>query len=145
MERAIRDAAVTALTGLPLTGARVFASRVRPLALDHGATLLVYTPSQTSQRRAMRGDVYQRTISLMVEGVIQSVANPDDALSALADSIETALHAAPGLKAISHRLDLTGRRTLIEGGDEDRHRGRVLVEFDVLTASAVGAPETFVS
>ena len=67
----VRDAAVARLTGLPLTGARVFASRIRPIEQSQLPCLLVQTNDEEVLPATVHG-AYARQLQLVVECVAQA-------------------------------------------------------------------------
>jgi len=106
----IRDAAVTALTGLTTTGARVYPSRAVPVQEDRLPALLVYTREETSGVDTIGGAGsrgLQRICSLRVEGICQSIADLDDQADDIAAEVETALAADPSLGGLAKDLQLT--------------------------------------
>lgn len=61
----IREGVATLLTGLPRTGTRVYASRLRPVANTEMPALCIYTLEEDSQRVALKPTLL-RTLSLVV-------------------------------------------------------------------------------
>jgi hypothetical protein len=105
--QAIREAAAAAVTGLALTGARVFQSRMR--AQDELPCLLVTTNSEDVSREDL-GDMEQRDIEIEFLGVAKAASNVDDTLDTIAEQVETALGANNTLGGNVKRMQLTALR-----------------------------------
>lgn len=88
----IRNAAVSALTGLPTTGVRVFKSRKYPLQEQELPGLLVYTMAEESETAALGYPrMINRKLVLRVLGIAKQNASLDDTLDDIAEEVETAL------------------------------------------------------
>lgn len=93
----IREAAALAITGLSITAARVFQSRLRPLTDADLPCLLISTNSEQIQSDYASADgPLSRTLTLTVRGVAKATATLDDTLDSIAAEVETVLN--------SHRL-----------------------------------------
>lgn len=90
--QSIREAVVTAVTGLTTTGSRVFAARMRPQ--DSLPCLLVATNDEEVTLDSVDGLVLQRALEVSVEGVAKAAANLDDTLDTIASEVEVAMQAA---------------------------------------------------
>lgn len=145
MDRPIRAALETVLSGLPLTGSRVYTSRVRPLPADHQPTLLIYTTGERAERSGMGSALYLRRVETVIEGVVTLAGVPDDLLSDIAADVEAAVVGGMSgpLGDVCHAATYLGRQYQIDG-DAQRHVGRVRLEFEILTRSSASAPQTFV-
>lgn len=87
----IRAALALALTGLPLTGNRVFVNRVAAVASTETPCLVIQTPSEALSNLRLLGPVhYARTIGVTVE-VFASGATLDDQLDAICAQVEPAI------------------------------------------------------
>ncbi len=126
----IREAVVARLTGLPTTGARVYAGRTRPLEARHQPTLLVYTVNEQSGR-AIEGNPASlgRTLTLLVEGRVSHNAVPDDLLDVIASEVEAMLRDCEDDLGV---LDIMLQSTAIEvSTDGDRHIGEINLVFAI--------------
>jgi hypothetical protein len=141
LRQQIRAAAVSALTGLASTGARVYAGRSRPLAKNHEPTLLVYTQQELSAR-SFNGNppVLERVMSLVIEGRVSTAGEPDDALDQIAKDIEAAMwtHRRFGGIAIDTRLADTIIATEAEG---ERQSGSIRLTYEVRYQSLEGSAD----
>ncbi len=89
----IRDAVVTALTGLTTTGTRVFKSRVYPFESGKLPALIVYTKSETSTNETMtRPRTQLRVLEVMVECYVMANTNFDNSIDTIAVEVEEALY-----------------------------------------------------
>ncbi len=79
----IRDGVAALLTGLPRTGSRVYASRVRPVASSEMPALCVYTLEEDVQRQSVRPTLL-RQVSLVV--AIYDEGPDGDVMDGLDDS-----------------------------------------------------------
>lgn len=92
----IRDAAVAVLTGLSLTGAHVFASRVRPLLDAELPALRVFSRESQLEALSLSGTgASQFDLTLGIEIVVKLTDGLDDQIDAIAAEVEAALAAAP--------------------------------------------------
>jgi hypothetical protein len=88
----IRDAVAKLLTGAPLAGTRVYASRRFPLAAENLPALLVYTLAEDAAIETMSPPRFtSRDLDLVIEGVAQENKDLDAVLDQLAVAIETRL------------------------------------------------------
>lgn len=79
----IRDGVAALLTGLPLTGSRVYASRVRPVASSEMPALCIYTLEEDAQRQSLKPTLL-RQVNLVV--AIYAEGPDGDVMDALDDS-----------------------------------------------------------
>jgi len=91
--KGIRDAAVTALTGLATTGANVFPGRQWPAENGKLPALLVYTADELAEV-ANIGLTLDRAVDLVIEGIVkQAVADIENTLDIIATEVEAAIGA----------------------------------------------------
>ena len=94
LRRQIREAAVTAVTGLATTGARVFKNRVYPLQDSELPALVIATNDEAiSSETAPRPRSQQRELALVIEAVAKANDDLDDTLDQIAKEVEIALAA----------------------------------------------------
>jgi len=142
----IRDALVSAVTGLSTTGASVFASRVYPQ--DDPPCLAVWTRGDIRQEE---GDTLGKLVRQDLEGEIIAFSKPDPAVITVVDQldqicaeVEAALTADLSLGNRVRYLELTG--TLIEiSGDLERPSGTAIMRWRCVYGYVVTDPETIVS
>ena len=90
--RSIRSAVATAVTGLTLTGANVFKSRVHPTPNKSLPALLVYNGTEESEPGSTGPDrTLDRDYDLVVEGQAKSGDDIDDVLDDIAEDVEEAM------------------------------------------------------
>lgn len=128
----VRAAAVTDITGLGLTGSRVFNARVRPIRDDECPCLNVFLLDETSDWDA-NGTIL-RTGNLVIEGRCVGADGLFDELDAVAVEVEEALFASGG--ALEAILTMDGPpRTQIELSDPqqgaERRHGIIRMLFPV--------------
>lgn len=123
----IREQAVTLLTGLATTGARVFASRVYPIQRAELPGLLVYAKNEPSQRASMGGSL-MRDLTLVVEAVARG-ADLDDTLDTICKEVEAAMTAR--LNGLAKDCYLAATDISYDGQGEQPH-GVARMEFAVV-------------
>ena len=107
----IRDAIVTAVTGLTITTDNVFNSRVYRLSDSQLPALIVFTEDESSDRETNGVDgLLMRTLNIMVEVSAHESAGKsiEDTLDDIALEVETALGADRDLGGLTTDLFLSG-------------------------------------
>ena len=146
----IRDAVVTAVTGLSTTGARVYPSRVHPLAKDFAPSLLVYTGDEEIEAHGQGRPVsLMRSLEVIVDGRAGDVdaAAMEQKLDAIANDVEAALGVATGtapLGGLVLNMQITGIE-VERDGEGDRPMGAVRLAYSILYRTADAAPGTIIS
>lgn len=145
VREAIRDAAVTDLTGLTTTGSRVFTSRVRPLDSGEMPGLFVMLRDERSDWDAVQGKI-ARTGSLVVEAWAEGGDGLEDKLDSIAAEVEAALYKASGaLMAKLMNIDTpTTQIDLPAGDDSSRRAGILRILFPVTYRTQATDPTTIV-
>lgn len=106
--KTIRANVATLLTGLPLTGARVYPSRVAPLAeASDLPALRIYFDGEQDSAADVHGDLREHAISFRVEIVAQANTGMDDTLDDIAEDVRDALLAAAPATWLGGVLDQT--------------------------------------
>jgi hypothetical protein len=136
----IRDASVTALTGLSTTGSDVYSGRARPLAKGHPSTLLVYAIDESVSIESM-GRKQIRALTLRVEGRIQVGGSEDaeDDLDAIAAEVEIALLKSGAILSLARSIELTRTQIDIQAPG-DSINGSIVMDFTVEYCTIEGAP-----
>lgn len=141
----IRDAIVSALTGLVTTGANVFPSRITPVSENKLPALLIYTSEEASEPLSM-GDPrkFGRTVVVEVQGIVQAGEDCDDKLDLVASEVEVAMYADPefgGLvedtRLVSTDMDFTDKAKI--------HLGRITLKYEIDYNTVEGSPDTAVA
>jgi hypothetical protein len=138
LRKQIRDAAVTALTGLTTTAANVFPGRARPLAADHPPSLLIYTTEEASDYDSMKADnaagaVLRRDLTLIVEGraVETSAAAIEDVLDLIAEEVEPAILTEPPIGGLASEIALAATRITVTAPGES-YAGEIQMRFRIV-------------
>lgn len=93
IRKRIRDAVVTALTGLTTTGTRVYKSRVYPLESGKLPGLCIYTKSEDiSTTTINRPRTQIRTLEVVIEGYVMANSAFDDTIDQISVEVEEALY-----------------------------------------------------
>ena len=139
----VRDAVVTAVTGLATTGANVFKSRTLDVPQASLPALLVYTKDEFSELDTMdvAGGKLRRAHEVVIVALAQEAANVDAKLDAIAEEIEVAMFANRKLGGLARDSVLEETTQLLSGAGEQEQAGLRLV-FTVDTGSARGVPGT---
>lgn len=137
----IRDAAVTALTGLTTTTSSVYSGRVHPY--DTLPCLSVYTTIESVEEGEL-GTKQMRIVMLRVEARARAASDLDDTLDTVCAEVETALMADQTLGGTCKHLEL--QQTEIElSGDAEQPVGLAVLDFAVLYRIDGTDPTTIIS
>lgn len=142
IRRQIRDRAISMLTGLPTTGANVFASRVHPLEPARLPAICIYTLSEESSLMNM-GSVrhLQRNLDLIVECVTAIVDELDDTLDAMAVEVETVMAADQSIGGLTYDAVLTSTRIALHPQREsERPTGSAILTYRVTYRTRASDP-----
>ena len=140
VRRQIREALVAAVTGLPTTGSRVFASRIYPLEAADLPCLTVLTLSEASTIISMSPSVMlERRVTFEVSAHAQGLSGVDDALDQMCKEVEVAL-ASPALAGLSNAVALTATEFALDGSAE-QPVGRAAMRYEVTYYTAENAPD----
>src|SRR5262245_12964117 len=140
----IREAVAGRITGLPITGSRVYQSRVYALAAGEVPCLLVYTLAEEIVKPVFchPGEL-ARALSVAIEAVAAANADLDDTLDSVCAEVETEL--GSGDFTLGGRVsDLVLQRTEIQlqGGDSPRPLGIARMTWLMRYATREGDPTT---
>lgn len=92
IRQSIRDNIKTTLTGLGITGDRVYVNRLYPFIQQVSNGILIYTESEATEYLTMgRPRSQERTLTLKVEIYAKSMTNLDNLIDDIALEIENAL------------------------------------------------------
>jgi hypothetical protein len=113
----IRDAAIQAITGLALTGARVFAGQIYPLQEAELPGICVYVNEESSQ--LVTRTTMSRDLSLKIEIYVKSNDDFDAILDDIASDIEVAIASNIALNALVKDIHPSGlQKDLIKDGEK---------------------------
>lgn len=109
VRKQIRDALVTAVTGLTTTGSRVYRSRVYPLESGKLPGLCVYTkPEKVINSTITRPRTQMRQLEASIEAYLMTNTNFDNTLDTIAVEIEEAIYSNSALNALVKQINITG-------------------------------------
>lgn len=93
--QAIRDAFVSAVTGLTTTGNNVFVSRVYPLDTGTLPALVIYTKRESSAPETIGlPRTFVRELTISCEAYVRANTGYDNLLDTISAEVESALYAA---------------------------------------------------
>jgi len=96
IRQAIRDNVKTTLTGLGITGDRVYVNRIYPFIQQVSNGILIYTESESTEYLTMgRPRSQERSLTLKVEIYAKATVNLDNSIDDIALEIENALYNDP--------------------------------------------------
>lgn len=134
----MRQAIVTALTGLTQTGANVYDGRVLPLHTSFPA-LCVYINSEVANYDDSQGSCgVMREAALTVQGYHKG--DDDDMLDQIALEVETALYTDQTFGALAQYLDIEGMEISREG-DGEKLTGVIVLNYKLAYMAAHGSPD----
>jgi len=140
LRKRIRDAVVTALTGLASTGPRVYPTRVYPIQPGALPALCVYTLSEASEVHSMGPDrALLRQLDLVVQAVAKVNDTLDDTLDQICLEVEGAIGTAPTLGGLCYDCTLASTRITVEGEGE-KETGSAVMVFSLRYRSRAADP-----
>lgn len=137
----LRETAAALLTGLSLTGPRVFQSRAYPVQDGELPCLLVSTEEESVEYLSMSFPRRQsRRITLSVKVLAKSVIDVDDVLDAICLEAESVLLADPFLSGLAKDTQL---RSTVTGFSSEGERpvGVAQMRFEVVIHTRENAPD----
>lgn len=137
----IRDRIATLVTGLPLTGTRVYKMRSYALDKDKLPALLVYTLNETSSLITIGTRTLRRNLNVAVEAIASGTADIHDTVDAICVDVEEAIAADFSLSGLVKSCVLTNTEidVLTEG---ERPISSARLTFDVQYVTAIDNVET---
>jgi hypothetical protein len=139
----IRKAAVTAVTGLTTTAARVKSGPAYNLADNMSPTLVVW--ARTSTPDYERGQLASSplwAVELIVEGYVKTHDTLLDTLDDIASEVETAIYTDAALIALCNGFIELGEQTIEFDTDGDMPLGKIEMIFNVFYHALEGAPDS---
>lgn len=137
VRKQLRDAIVTAVTGLTTTGSNVFYGRALPLGSQTPA-LLVYVDSETVDYDLGRFSCSpMRIASVQFQGVHEG--EDDDTLDEISKEVEVAVFAGGNFGGLSQMTELTNTEITRDGAGE-KTTGVILITFEISYRTVDGAP-----
>lgn len=141
----IRDAAVSAVTGLPITGSNVYSGRAyRKVKLP---CLSVYTPTEAAspgEDLVMGSTKQERTLVLEIVATAKKRADIDDYLDDICADVEAAIAADATLAGLVKTIAYVGTEIELTGELED-DAGNAAMRWEVVYRVDQADPETIIS
>ena len=136
VRKQIRDAVITAVTGLTTTGSNVFRSRIYPLEQTKLPGLCVFTRSEVVEFDTLTiSRSVSRVLDVIIEGYVSATANYDDTLDQIAVEVEEALAADVTLGGLAKDTQVTAFEADFSGdGEQPVAVGRFTVTVQYRTA-----------
>lgn len=140
VRKQIRDAVVTALTGLTTTGPRIHDSRIYELRTL--PALVVYATDETVEPSDLSGKL-DRELTVMIEGYAKAIASVEDTIDLIAKEIEIAMDAdlTFGGLALHAILDST---EIDLSGEGEKPLAVINMNYKILYRTAKGSPDVSV-
>ena len=141
VRKQIRDAVVTAVTGLTTTGNNVSASRVYPVEQSKLPHILVYTTDEAISLEGGTLDAPMRGLTVRISGIAEDNSTLDDTLDQIAAEVEAAIGADVTQGGLSISTDLS--ETSIElQGESEKKVGIINLDYLIQYRTPFGDPET---
>ena len=119
VRKQIRDAVVTALTGLSTTSSNVYRSRVFPLEKAKLPALAIFTKSEAVEFDTLHiPRSINRALEIGVEAFVTNMTNTDNTLDTIAVEVEEALAADVTLGGLAKDLQVTAFEADYSGDGE---------------------------
>lgn len=140
VRKTIRDAVVTALTGLTTTGAHVFPGRNYPLESTDLPGLVVYSDEEEVNIGSLGvARTQDRDMSVMIEAHFKDTASLDDKGDTILAEVETALGAA-GVNLGGAKYIQLSHIEFERDGESEQPGARMRMTFKANYYTALGAP-----
>lgn len=126
----IRDAIITALTGLSTTGSNVFRSRIYPLESNKMPGLCVFSKSEDVTFDTLtRPRSINRVLEIGVEAYVKATSNYDNTLDTIAVEVEEAIASDVTFSGLAKDTQVTSFEADFSGeGEQPVAIGRFTVE-----------------
>jgi len=136
VRKQIRDAIVTALTGLTTTGSNVFRSRIYPLEQTKLPGICIFTRSEAVEFDTLTmARSINRVLDVQVEAYVSATANYDNTLDQIAVEVEEALSADVTFGGLAKDTQVTAFEADFSGdGEQPVAVGRFTVTVQYRTA-----------
>lgn len=139
----IRKAAITAVTGLTTTGARVKSAPLYNFAKNMSPTLAVWARTSTpdyEQGQMQAAPLWQ--VEVIVEGYVKEYTDLMDTLDDIASEVETAIYANSALNALVNNYIECGEHSIELNTEGDEPLGKIEMIFNMYYHATEGAPDT---
>jgi len=136
VRKQIRDAIVTATTGLSITGSNVFRSRIYPIEQTKLPGLCIFTKSEAVEFDTLTmSRSVNRVLDVTIEAYVSATTNYDNTLDQIAVEVEEALAADPTLGSLAKDTQVTAFEADFSGdGEQPVAIGRFTVTVQYRTS-----------
>lgn len=136
VRKQIRDAIVTATTGLSITGSNVFRSRIYPIEQTKLPGLCIFTKSEAVEFDTLTmSRSVNRVLDVTIEAYVSATINYDNTLDQIAVEVEEALAADPTLGSLAKDTQVTAFEADFSGdGEQPVAIGRFTVTVQYRTS-----------
>lgn len=147
IRRQVREALVTALTGLSTTGSRVYVNSDDPLADGVTSALRLRVGPEAVSQRAFNGEVIEveraMTFTVTAQASGSSMTTVLNLLDTIAKEVENALltMAAKQLGGLARNLQLVSTDTRTSG-EANQYFGDLEMQLELQASVREGAPDT---
>ncbi len=130
VRKQIRDAVITALTGLTTTGSNVFRSRIYPLESNKLPGLCVFSKSEATTFDTLTiSRSINRVLEIGVEAYVKATSDYDNTLDTIAVEVEEAIASDVTLGSLAKDTQVTSFEADFSGeGEQPVAIGRFTVE-----------------
>lgn len=143
MHRQIREALVAAVTGLPLTGARVYTDLGRVMAAADLPGLRVGEDGEEADSLTVHAPEMQaRRLSVLVEACVKDVGSPDNSLDQAAKEVEAALASGLTIGSIGLACHYRGMTRVRE--EADSPVGVKRLRYEIPFHTLANAPDVLI-
>lgn len=136
----IREAVVTALTGLTTTAARIHDSRI--YELRSLPALVVYATDEISEPSDLSGKI-DRELTVRVEGYAKAVSSVEDTIDTIGKEIEVAIDTDQTFGGLAMRTILDSVNIDLSGEGE-KPLAVLTMDYKILYRTAKGSPDVSV-
>lgn len=138
----IRQAAVTLLTGLATTGARVFVAHPYQIPAEQLPALIIDTPRENRDGGSMGGAsrLLERALELHVRALVRAVSGYRDTADQIAKEVELAIAGDNGLGGLAKHVTFAAMESEVIG-EGDAPVCEMTLTFEVLYVTALNAPD----
>lgn len=143
----IREAVVTAVTGLTTTGASVFESRIHNFPADAIPALNVLTTSEEVDEdlssRSSSGFLLVRKLGVEISAFVMATSDSDDTVDTICAEVEAAISANAALQALVKEITL--RSTEVELlAEAEKPIARAVITFEAVYTTLESNAEVIV-
>lgn len=140
----IRDAVLSAVTGLSTTKRNAFASRVHPVTEKELPCVLVFTREETSTPITMGPNRrIARELEVLVEGYVKNADGYDEKLDKISKEVEAAIYNTPSLQSLIRDIFLSSTEIKLTG-EGDKAVAAISMNFTAKYHTRENDPETFI-